>query len=69
MTAVMAVVRAVRFDLESAKAPIEVVSAVDRIIVNEAEVAIRTVASAEGTSKKKKKAVKRVSQEALRAEM
>lgn len=67
-TAVMAVVRAVRFDLESAKAPIEVVSAVDRIIVNEAEVAIRTVASAEGTSKKKK-AVKRVSQEALRAEM
>lgn len=68
-TAVMAVVRAVRFDLESAKAPIEVVSAVDRIIVNEAEVAIRTVASAEGTSKKKKKAVKRVSQEALRAEM
>lgn len=41
----MAIVQATRLDLEKAKAPIEVMSAIDRIIVNEAEVAIRTVAS------------------------
>ena len=66
-TAVMAVLQAARLDLEKAKAPIEVMSAVDRILVNEAEVAIRTVALPEGKSKKT--AVARVSQEALRAEI
>jgi hypothetical protein len=63
----MAVVQAARLDLEKAKAPIEVMSAVDRIIVNEAEVAIRTAVAQDGKSTKK--AVKRVSQEALRAEI
>jgi len=73
--AVMAVVQAVHHDLEQAQAPAEVIEAVDRILVNEAEVAIRTVVDAEGKpvagkgGKAKKKAVKRVSQEALRAEI
>jgi len=66
-TAVMAVVQAARLDLAKAHAPIEVLSAVDRIIVNEAEVSIKTFIDKDGKSKKK--AVKQVSQEALRAEM
>jgi hypothetical protein len=66
-TAVMAVVQAARHDLEKAEAPLEITSAVDRILVNEAEVALRTVAVQDGKSKKK--AVKRASQEALRAEI
>ncbi len=66
-TAVMAVVQAARLDLAKARASMGVMSAVDRIIVNEAEVAIRTVVAQDGKSSKK--AVKRVSQEALRAEI
>lgn len=66
-SAIMAVVQAVRHDLEKAKAPIEIVSAVDRILVNEAEVSIKTVLDKDG--KAKKKAVKSASQEALRAEI
>lgn len=66
-TAVMAVVQAARLDLAKAGAPVEITSAVDRIIVNEAEVAIRTAVDPEGKSKKT--AVKRASQEALRAEI
>jgi hypothetical protein len=64
---IMAVVQAVRHDLEQAKAPVELVSAVDRILVNEAEVAIRTVLGKDG--KASKKAVKSERQEALRAEI
>jgi Arc/MetJ family transcription regulator len=66
-SAVMAVVQAVRHDLEKAKAPVEVVSAVDKILVNEAEVTFTTVRDKDGTTKKK--AVKSASQEALRAEI
>lgn len=65
---VMAVVRAVRSDLVKGGAPADLVAAIDRILVNEAEVAIKTIAGAEG-AKKKKTAVKRASQEALRAEI
>jgi hypothetical protein len=65
--AIMAVVHAARLDLVRASAPVVVLSAVDRILVNEAEISIRTVVDEEG--KEKKKAVKRVSQEALRAEI
>lgn len=66
-SAIMAVMRAVRHDLDKAKAPVEIVSAVDRILVNEAEVSIKTVLDRDGNAKKK--AVKSVSQEALRAEI
>ena len=66
-SAIMAVVQAVRHDLEKANAQGEVLSAVDQIILNEAEVSIRTVLDGEG--KAKKKAVKSTSQEALRAEI
>jgi hypothetical protein len=65
--AIMAVVQAVRHDLAKAAAPAGVLSAVDRILVNEAEIAIKTQVDGEGKSKKK--AVKRASQEALRAEI
>jgi hypothetical protein len=74
-TAVMAVVQAARHDLESAQAPAEVIKAVDKILVNEAEVLIKTVTDKNGNpvtgkdGKPKKVAVKRVSQEALRAEI
>jgi len=66
-SAVMGVVQAVRHDLEKAKAPLEVLSAVDKILVNEAEVTFKTVLDKDG--KAKKKAVKSASQEALRAEI
>lgn len=66
-SAIMAVVQAVRHDLQKAKAPVEVLSAVDRIIVNEAEVSIKSVL--DGAGKSTRKAVKSVSQEALRAEI
>ena len=65
--AVMAIVQAARRDLAKAGASIGVLSAVDQILVNEAEVAIRTTVEPDG--KKSKKAVKRASQEALRAEI
>ena len=65
--AIMAVVQAVRHDLEKASAPASVKSAVDRILVNEAETAFRTVIGKDGTSKKA--SVKKASQEALRAEI
>jgi hypothetical protein len=65
--AIMGVVQAARRDLESTGAPVEVLSAVDRILVNEAEVTIRTAVDKDG--KASRKAVKRVSQEALRAEI
>jgi vacuolar-type H+-ATPase subunit I/STV1 len=66
-SAVMAVVQAARRDLEKAKAPIEVQSAVDKILVNEAEVTFKSVVDRDG--KAQKKAVKSASQEALRAEI
>jgi hypothetical protein len=66
-SAIMAAVQAVRHDLEKALAPVEVMTAVDKIIVNEAEVSIRTVLDKDG--KAKKKARKSASQEALRAEI
>lgn len=65
--AIMAVVQAARHDLAKASYPVAVLSAVDRILLNEAETAIRTVVDEDG--KAKKKAVKRASQEALRAEI
>lgn len=74
-SAVMAVVQAVRHDLEIAQAPADVIKAVDKILVNEAEVLIKTVTDKDGKpvtgkdGKPKKVAVKRVSQEALRAEI
>ena len=66
-SAIMAVVHAVRHDLQRANAPAVVLSAVDRILVNEAEVSIKTVLDGEG--KATKKAVKSAGQEALRAEI
>lgn len=65
--AVMAVVQAIRLDLAKAGAPVEILSAVDKILANEAEVAIRTVVAHDG--KENRKAVKRASQEAVRAEI
>jgi hypothetical protein len=65
--AIMAVVQAARHDLAKASAPGVILSAVDRILLNEAEVMVKTVVDEEG--KEKKKAVKRTSQEALRAEI
>lgn len=65
--AVMSVLLAARYDLGEAKAASEVLSAVDRILVNEAEVAIKTLPEGDGAAKKK--AVRRASQEALRAEI
>lgn len=66
-TAVMAIVQAARRDLVKASAPAEIVKAVDRILINEAEVLIKTATDKDG--KARKVAVKRVSQEALRAEI
>jgi hypothetical protein len=66
-SAIMAAVQAVRHDLAKAKAPVEVLSAVDKILVNEAEVTIRTVLDRDG--KAQKKAIKSASQEALRTEI
>lgn len=74
-TAVMAVVQAVRGDLARAGAGADVVAQVDRILVNEAEVAVLSVpvveAPAEGANGKKaaRRVVRRVTQEALRAEI
>ena len=66
-SAIMAVVQAARHDLAKASVPVIVLSAVDRILLNEAEIAVKTTVDQEG--KARKKAVKRVSQEALRAEI
>ncbi|APR86507.1 Hypothetical protein A7982_11856 [Minicystis rosea] len=69
-SAIMAVVSAALHDLAAAGAPAEVIKGVERILVNEAEIMIRTVTSADGKGgKPKKAAVKRASQEALRAEI
>jgi hypothetical protein len=65
--AVMGIVQAARRDLGKAGASIDTLRAVDQILVNEAEVAIRTTVTADG--KKTRKAVKKASQEALRAEI
>lgn len=67
--AVMAVVQAVRLDLLQAKAPAELVQAVEHIIRNEAPVLYRQEPSTEGAAAKKRKAVQSVSHEALRAEI
>jgi hypothetical protein len=67
--AVMAVVQAVRLDLLQAKAPAELVQAVEHIIRNEAPVLYRQEPSTEGAAGKKRKAVQSVSHEALRAEI
>jgi hypothetical protein len=74
-TAVMAVVQAVRLDLIKVGAPADVVKAIEKILVNEAEVLIKPVKGEDGKpvvgkdGKAKKVAVKRASQEALRAEI
>jgi hypothetical protein len=65
-TAVMAVVQAVRGDLGEG-APHELVSAIDRILVNEAQVIVRTVEKEDG--KKARQATRSTSQEALRTEI
>ena len=65
--AIMAVVQAARHDLAKSGAPAEILGAVDRILLNEAETSIKTTVDEDG--KAKKKAVKRASQEALRAEI
>ena len=67
--AVMAVVQAVRLDLLQAKAPAELVQAVEHIIRNEAPVLYRQEPSTEGAAATKRKAVQSVSHEALRAEI
>lgn len=66
-SAIMAVVQASRHDLVEGQAPVEVIKTVDRILVNEAEVAITTIVGEGGA--KKKVATRRASQEALRAEI
>lgn len=63
---VMAVVQAVRGDLGK-DAPSDLVSALDRILVNEAQVIVRTVEKEDG--KKAREAARSTSQEALRAEI
>lgn len=74
-SAIMAVVSAALHDLARADAPAEVIKGVERILVNEAEIMIKTVTDESGSpvidkkGKPKKVAVKRVSQEALRAEI
>ena len=67
--AVMAVVQAVRLDLLQAKAPAELVQAVEHIIRNEAPVLYRQEPSTEGAAANNRKAVQSVSHEALRAEI
>jgi len=65
--AVMAVVRAVRDDLEDATAPAEVLEKVDRILADETAVHVKTVkGEGDGTIKK---ALKSASQEAVRSEI
>ena len=69
---VMAVVQAVLHDLQRAKAPHDVLAALEKILVNEAEVAVRSVADgvdAQGKPVKKRAARRKVTQEALRAEI
>lgn len=65
--AVMAAVQATRRDLEQASAPQDILTALDRILVNEAQVVVQTVAQPDGT--KKRKVSRSESQEALRAEI
>lgn len=73
--AVMAVVQAARLDLIKAQAPADVVKAIEKILVNEAEVRVLPVKGEDGKpvvgkdGKVKKAAVKSASQEALRAEI
>lgn len=65
--AVMGALRAVAFDLKQAKVPAELLSAVERILVNEATVTVQSVQADGG--EKKKKASRSTSMEALRAEI
>ncbi len=67
--AVMAVVQAVRFDIQTAGGKPDVVSALEHILKNEAPVVYRSEPSADGDAKPKKRAVTSSSQEALRAEI
>jgi hypothetical protein len=64
---VMAVVQAVRGDLAKAGAGVELIAAIDRILVNEAQVVIRAVEKEGGGTERH--AVRSASQEALRAEI
>ncbi len=64
---VMAIVRAVRDDLEQSGAPFEVIESVDQILANETAVHVKTV-KGEGDALVKK-ALKKASQEAVRAEI
>jgi len=64
---VMGVLQAVKRDLGKENAPAVVVKTVDHILRNEAEVMIATVEGKDGAAKKR--AVRRESQEALRAEI
>lgn len=66
-TAVMGAVQAVRGDLARAGAPKDVVTALDQVLVNEAQVVIVSVPQEDGG--KKRRATASESQEALRAEI
>jgi len=63
----MAAVQACRRDLQREGAAQEVLTEVERILVNEAQIVILTVAQGDGS--KKRKAARSASQEALRAEI
>jgi hypothetical protein len=65
--AVMAAVQAARRDLEKGGAGHETLVAVDRILVNEAQIVVQTAAQPDGS--KKRTASRSASQEALRAEI
>lgn len=64
--AVMSIVHAVRLDLKRAGADDSVLAAVEKILINEAELTVRTI-DVEG--KKTRRAKRSASQEALRAEI
>ena len=67
--AVMAIVQAVRNDLERQGADAELLAAVDHIIVNEADLVIRTLSAKTEGEKPSKKAIRSLAQEAVRAEI
>lgn len=69
-TAIMGVVRAVRYDLAQSGAQSDVLKAVDVILANEAEVSIKVISDGDAAGGSKKRvASPRTSQEAQRAEI
>jgi hypothetical protein len=66
--AIMAVVQATRFDLVQAKAPRDLVAAVDQILKDETQVHIRVIPSADETAQTRRARAAQ-SQEAVRAEI